>query len=314
MLSILILSQKGEGKEIADKLINEGHVVKFWVESPEAEAKRAEALYPWQTIDRYEEAVLTADLCIFTSSGIRGLAEDLRKRGKMVVGGIVQDLLVKDAGVREAALSLMNLPSVSTPGTSISFCGLYDGKTWFTALAHRYTRLMDGERGPELGLGCILTPEGCSLEHLTPILEASGYRGYIGIELTMTSEGVFFEKFNTGIGGLELSAISEVLQQPLGEMLYNLAAGRLKLDRSLPFGLSIKLLDFSDLGVFNPPSQALKHCWRTFDNYCLGYVSAGGTTPNEARRRAYRTVYNSVNLDTIYRKDIGAGSIFEEEV
>lgn len=313
MLSILILSHQGEGKELAYKLNNEGNIVKLWSENPEAGVKPAQNVYPWQEIDQYQKHLETADLVIFTSSRPRGLAEELRRRGKMVVGGTIQGLLVDEPEVREAALRLLQLPNVlPSSGWPVSLCGWYDGSRWVCFLSHRYDRLLDGERGPKMGLGCLVYPEESRLTQLTPMLSTAMYRGFISLDVVMTADDLYFEKFNP-YPSLEMMAVCEAMQTQLGTLLYNVAANRLHFDRTPQYGLCMKLVGFNNKAVFDPPTPALKHCWKTFDDYYLGCITAGGITVTEARRRAYRTVSNSTNLDTIYRRDIGCNSVFEQE-
>lgn len=309
MLSVLILSQKGEGNELADKLVSEGNVVKFWVKDP---AERVAIKPSWQEIDRYEEHLATADLCIFTSSGFGGVAKELRERGKMVVGGVLQDVLVKDPGVRDAAIRLMSLAQViPSSGVEASLCGWYDGKNWITLLSQQYSRLMEGNRGPKLDMGCVVGVEESLVVNLTPILQSTEYRGFVRVEVVIHPDEMYFKSIDCNHSALEVIASCEALRCSLTNLLTSTARGRLRSPEYPQYGLSLKILGFSSSAKFQPPEAAIKHCWKTYGDHVLGYISAGGSTPTEARRRVYRTAANSTNIDTIYRRDVGCSSIFE---
>lgn len=310
MLSILILSQKGEGNELADKLVVEGNVVRFWVK--DATIPRTENQPPWQEVDRYEDYLETTDLFIFTSSGCGGLAEDLRARGKMVVGGGVQDVLHRDLGVVDASARLMDLaPVIPESGVAASLCGWFDGKTWVTLLAQHYERLMEGNRGPVMGMGCVIGVEESVLVNLTPILLPTHYRGFVKTDVIIHPDQMYFAGIEANHSSLEVVACCEALRCSLTNLLVSTARGKLRQPEYPQYGLGLKLIGFTSKAEFNPPEAAIKHCWKTHDSHVLGYITAGGSTPTEARRRAYRTAANSTNIDTIYRRDVGCNSIFE---
>lgn len=310
MLSILILSQRGEGNELADKLVSEGNVVRFWVKDPDY--RRSEAKHPWQEVDRYEDYLETTDLFLFTSSGFGGLAEELRNRGKMVVGGTIQDVLVTPE-VSDAAARLMSLAMVvPETGVQASLCGWYDGRHWITLLSHRYERMMEGERGPRMNMGCVVGVEESVLTNLTTIMR--DYRGFIRVGVVLHPDQMYFKGVDASHSSLEVVACCEALRCSLTGLLTSVARGKLRSTEYPQYGLSLKVIGFSDKALFEPPEAAVKHCWRTYDQYVMGYVSAGGSTPIEARRRAYRTIANSTNIETIYRRDIGCGSIFEGDL
>lgn len=315
MLSILILSQYGEGKHIADKLIHEGHIVKFWAADAKTE-QAAQNVYQWQKVDRYQEYIQTTDLFIFTTSGIGGLAEDLRRRGKMVVGGSLQELLVKDSGLTSAAFNCLGMMPCSDTlqGVPLTFCGLYDGKNIHSFITQHYARLLEGERGPVFNMGCLAVKEDSPVQTLIPILQTMKFKGLVQVRVRVTENVIKIEDINTDLSDEILPAVLEIVGKNLGDVLYKLAAGSLRIDPKFLYGLSLKLIAMSAEAVFKPIPQAVKHCWNVGCMPVLGYISAGGITPNEARRRVYRTVSNTLNQDVIYRRDVGCNSILEQEI
>lgn len=312
MLSILILSQRGEGKEIADKLITEGHIVKFWTEQA---GERTPNIYPWQTVDRYQNALEAADLCLFTSSGLGRIASEVRARGKMVVGGELQDLLVRGAVLYTTALSLLGLEEApaGVDGVRLTSIALYDGKTFVSYLSQPYVRLLENDRGPKVEMGCILQASDELLARLEPIVSTSEYRGMLRLDLLLCEEQVYATNIRLDFPGAELPALCELCGCSLGSLLVSIARGTLSPKSRVITALALTLLGMDEEAEFKPPQEALKHCWRAYSSPLLGYITASGQAHREARRRLYRTTANSVNPAVVYRRDIGCNSVFEGE-
>lgn len=311
MLSILILSHKGEGYEIADRIRQDGHIAKFWIESPEAQA---EAKHEGLLVNRYEEHIEAADLIIATSSRLGGLLEAVRKRGKAVVGGGICRLLDfnPDFALNVANLLGLTLEPPPEEGISLVLCGWFLGDRWSsTYMVQEYRRLLDHERGPTTnGMGWVCWPCSTLLDQLTSFLSGSGYKGFLGVRVEVINGGLYFNGFVTSLAGGILPALMEVTKGRLSDVLLNVAYGREVLTKSKLVGLSLKVLAYNNASLrITDPMR--RHVWSHSEQDSLGYITSCGDNPREARRRANRTASNACTIDTIYRSDIGLNCIQE---
>lgn len=305
MLSILLLSHRGEGNEIASRLSQDGHVVKFWVSTGFCGAP--------QEVHKYYEHVETADLIVACSPGVGGLCEQLRSRGKLVLGGGVQDSLTEVGTFAQSVAKLMNLKTEETlkEGISVIPCGWFLGDRWgHTFLAQSYRRLLDGERGPKNdSMGYLVWRAEGMLDSLTSFLASVEYRGFLGVKIELVDDVPYFLGFETSLAGGLVPAVVECSKLKLTDLLMATARGQeVSLRGQDLFGVSVRVLGSTPLYSTDLMS---KHIWVHNEAESLGYVTAAGDSPREARRRCYRTIGNATTLDMIYRSDIGAQSIYD---
>lgn len=306
MLSILLLSHKGEGHEIADRLVQDGHVVRFWNQSGFRGTP--------QEVHRYEDCIEATDLVVAASSRVGGICDSLRERGKLVLGGGVQSTLESPEFARMIA-KMMNVSTEPPPkeGVSIVVCGFFLGDRWgHTFLAQNYRRLLDGERGPQTSsMGYMVWRAEGLLNHLVSFLSEAQYRGFVGVRIELVDDVPYFVGFETSLSGGLIPAIIECTRTRLDDLLLSTARGQ---DVSLRgqdlFGLSVKIVSFNAEELRVTDLMA-RHVWLSPDETSLGYITAAGDTPREARRRCYRTIGNATTLDHVYRGDIGAQSIYD---
>lgn len=313
MLSVLILSQRGEGYEIGHRLVHEGHFVKLFIADTEVRITSMHERY--QQVDRYQEHIQISDLVVVASDGFGALADQLRKNRKLVVGGTLQDVLGRDSILTSAAMKLLDVEYAEEQPNeqTVSLCGWFNGKEfWETFVVQCYERLLESDRGPRMqDMGCLAWRELSMITRLTPILASTSYRGFVGIELGVTPDDSRFKSFRTSISGGELPAIVELMGKPLASTLVVVASGQTReLLHQNQFGIAVKLLAFNPLEL-TVPEPAQHHYWPHVIEGSLGYISARGISPQEARRRVYRTISNSAPVDVIFRRDIGCSSIWE---
>lgn len=307
MLSILILSQKGEGYEIANKLTQEGHLVKFW---QQANGTISQPGGP-QAIHRYEEHIEAADLVIDASSRYGGLCESLRKGGKLVLGGGLQDLLTWDEEyAKEVATNLLELEELhpDSQGELFQFGGWFDGNDWQEMYASRvYTRLLDRDRGPVSGAtGVVSCTEVGPIQGLASLLRRTQSRGFFSVTTLFSPTVVEFIGFDTSLDNPALFSISELHRSDFGELLYKIAGGhKINSVDSKAKGLCVRLTQLCSEAQVRVGNSASKHFWPSRHPSVLGYVTSKGEDVFEARRRIYRTIDNIVNQAVVYRTDIG---------
>jgi hypothetical protein len=311
MLSILLLSYKGEGYEIIEHLIKEKHHVKYWVEEPDPQI-----VYKGEKVNRYQDHLETADLVVSLHPRFGRICEELRAGGKVVIGGGVQDLVTSSPVFQTSLVKLLGIiPAVNPKGPRILICGWFDGQRFVRHyVVQHYHRFLDGERGPLVqGMGYVAKVEDFTmLEDVAMLLRQTGYRGFFGVETVFDGslDYQLLETITVPSGGL-IAAISECEVIPLGHLLFSVASGRhLAHPSSLYYGMSVNVRYFTP-PVLETQERAEKHIWRDGDPNSFGYVSARGEDIREARRRIYRTIANNTTIDAIYRRDIGLDSIWD---
>jgi phosphoribosylamine--glycine ligase len=84
-MKFLFVSYDGLIADIAWEVVKEGHAVKFWIKDPD-EKEIADGFVP--KADDWKKEVEWADVVVFDDVlGMGAMAEELRKKGKLVVGG-----------------------------------------------------------------------------------------------------------------------------------------------------------------------------------------------------------------------------------
>ncbi|MEJ7707212.1 MAG: phosphoribosylamine--glycine ligase [Nocardioidaceae bacterium] len=133
-------------------------------------------------------------------------------------------------------------------GPEVSLFGLSDGTSVVPMLpAQDFKRLLDGDRGPNTGgMGAYAPlswlPAGFATEVtaavLQPAVDEMRRRGlpFVGLlyaGLALTRDGVKVVEFNVRFGDPETQALLELLETPLGQLLYAAATGQLHSIRPL---------------------------------------------------------------------------------
>lgn len=297
MLSILLLSEIGEGYELYAKLKSEGHVVKVWVKDTQRGT-----IYPWKTVDRYERVLETTDLVLSTQLRTGGIAAELRRRGKPVVGNILDESAF--------SLGLSTMVELVPEETFWHFHGMWNGEDWICKTINlMYDRLLNKDRGPKVGCtGTICKRLGQNdnidqvLTDLGSLFKAMGYHGMVCVGFTQDGKPTYV---NIGVTSVLLPGVMELVKENLGETLYKVATGQYL--TWVPTGdISVSVAVMDMVGVPKCTLPVLKHNWEVLGRFERHMVCARGRTMREARRRVYRTLSTSVPCDFVYRTDIGA--------
>ena len=127
-------------------------------------------------------------------------------------------------------------------GPEVSVFGISDGSRVVPMVpAQDFKRLLDGDQGPNTGGMGAYAPlpwlpegfaDGVTASVLHPAVEEMRRRGmpFVGLlyaGLALTSQGVKVVEFNARFGDPETQALLELLETPLGGLLYAAATGRL---------------------------------------------------------------------------------------
>lgn len=317
MLSIMLFSRRGEGYAIGNKLIHEGNHVKLWLEDPKASAP----LFKGQVVDKYEGHLATTDLAIDIDGRAGRAIDAIRARGTLALGGSVQTMVNEEKDLHTHLLRLAGLdkcdPKVA--GVPLIVCGFFDGvkfaRTW---TGHEYARLLVGERGPITGsMGCVLMAGDTRLSldllrPMTTLLAASKFIGWLELGVVVDSGRVVARKLQTKLSTVACCAAVDSMHTRLDNWLFSLASERELRNSSSPFALGLAGLSAvpNQHAMLQRTEEIDKHFWPGYDQV-LGFVTARGDTPHEARKRALRTARNVFPIDAIYRTDVGYSPLFE---
>ena len=223
-------------------------------------------------------------------------------------------------------------------GIEISTEGWFNGHDWVRPFNHTFEekRLMDGGVGPNTGCmgNVVLAADENRIVRetvlkLTPFLRKISYRGPVDVNSIVNTQGVFALEFTMRPGYDAIEALTELLREPLGTLLFEVATG-VKREMDLPsdeYGIAVRVSvppwpharpSAEQAGMpLRFPREAGKHVYLTdayledgqpryaaFDGV-VAKVTARGRSPSEARGRVYRTLTNMRIPDAQYRTDIG---------
>lgn len=227
-------------------------------------------------------------------------------------------------------------------GVEVSTEGWFAQGKW-QALNHtiEHKRFLEGDIGPQTGcMGNIVW--ACeedelvkqALIPLTQFLTKAEYCGPLDINCIVTEEDAYFLEFTPRFGYDAFQALTELYKGSTFEFLWKAACGSGDITLSEDYAIAVRLSfppypsgstkDFDNLKgvqVLDVNSGAETHTFLSdvqlrdelpvlagIDGV-IGCVTARGSSIQEARRRAYRTVGNIVIDQSVqYRRDIGLGT------
>jgi len=327
----MFLSEHGSSLGLATHLSSEGHSVTFYTDN--------ESLLGHGIVDIAgpDSEFNAADIYCYDHNRFSKDADQARKEGLRVLGasnwaGLIdsnkeyQDDLIKLAGwKRPATLSGANL-YVTLWFNGDRYISVYNSLV--------YRRFMSGGAGPDLNCVGMLanfdTPTNrVSAEIMQPlerILKRVNHRGCfhvhglvkdnqlsvseVSAQFTHPLSYLLFENSNVSVSEVLLRLFNES-SQPI-KHLESWASGALLSVPPYPYDITHKPVELKGVQPAN-----LKHLWlndaqkingQWYTAACngqIGFVTARGSTPEEAVRRMYRTVRNLEIRDLQYRNDIG---------
>lgn len=226
-------------------------------------------------------------------------------------------------------------------GIEISTEGWFNGRDWIRPFNHTFEekRLFNGGIGPNTGcMGNVvvkakesskLLEDGLLL--LGPWLRKHSYKGPIDLNTIVNIEGVWGLELTPRLGYDAIEALAESLREPLGDLLFETAAGtkkEIQMSDNPSIAVRVSLPPWphdepeeSDVGrpieVGGDVELNMKHiiftdAYKEDDKY---FYSAGdgvllkavafGRSVDEARTRVYKTIRSIKMSDLQYRTDIG---------
>ncbi len=108
----LIVSYYGDSVDIARQLVLRDHDVKFCVDDPE-EKESEMGLGFFEHVSNWRDHTSWADVIIFDNCGYGKIAEELRSKGKLVIGGsIYTDRIEEDREFGQTELESIGIPTI----------------------------------------------------------------------------------------------------------------------------------------------------------------------------------------------------------
>ena len=332
MASILILSKNASSIPLGIKLVDEGHICKLYIQEV-GERVLLNGLKnpslvkdPSRLLDQY-------DLILCLSEGLGEMCEEFKDKNKIVFGGIFNDNLYLNEEYRQSVIDILYTPPIEQlGGRDILTTGWFNGNA-FTFYYHtfEYDRLMEHDRGMIIQnpnyISFICKEDRLVKETLLPLKELLikvKYLGPITVKFHVCKDGKTFLRF-TPLLDLTLYPFLELCKSNIWNLLWKCSQGKdgvfCREDIAISINLSVPPYPYTTefkyevKEFFNPPGAAMQHIYSQPESKgFIGYITARGENINEARRRVYRTINNSIdnNPNIQFRSDIGYD--FEDKV
>lgn len=309
MASILVLLATGRGIQLANRLHDEGHIVKTW------------GCRDWKgRIGNYMKLVEQYDLVLCDGCGLDLEADELFQAKRIVIGGgSPHNKLANDMDYIHEVVDVL-LPELTLEkfdGVSLSIQGCFGQGRWFTLpyYAIRYERLMDGEKGPyNGGMGNVVWLGSyedrifkSTLGGLEGFLSKLEYIGPFGIDVIIKEDKIRFKQFIPSFDFDTFQTWMELVRLPMFDCLFNVASRGGEIPYHLnqySIGVRLKVEEYQE-GLIEVVDAAKSHVWLE-EGVNLGCVTARGSDIRESRRRVHRTIGNIVKSpEVMYRNDIG---------
>lgn len=111
----LMVSYYGDSTDIARKIHNKGHEVRFCIDDPEEKGTGELGYGFFEHVADWKDHIDWADVIIFDNCGYGKIAEELRSKGKLVIGGsIYTDKLEEDRDFGQAELERFGIPIIQS--------------------------------------------------------------------------------------------------------------------------------------------------------------------------------------------------------
>ncbi|MCW7076378.1 MAG: hypothetical protein OCU18_03690 [Candidatus Syntrophoarchaeum sp.] len=335
MSSVLVISADGNGGAIASRLAEESDVVRLYFG---CNKKVAGSGHGNVTVIHSLSMLEQFDFVLFDGNGFEGTDYRLREKGiKAVGGGSFGRKVANDAvygrRVAESLLEDVDSSEECPPkGIDLSVTGWFDGESFINCFVFsgRYKRFMDGDKGVETeNMGSVVwavaKPEDSLVKKcllpLAELLQKVRHVGLMGVNVTVTEDDIYFNRFETWPVYEDILAFTEILKGSLFDFLLKLVLKKHdRVDMFNTYGMAVrlsvppypyKIRNYMKCEYDSPvmDKKAKKHVLLNDicnDSSILGYVSARGVTSREAGKRIGRTV-TGMNLkpEVQYRTDIG---------
>lgn len=326
MLSIMAISETGEGYGLAQLLSKERNFVKFYCAT---ETGRGIKLP--KKVDRIEETEEDSDItiCCQNTKNISAGAGRLASLGKFVIGsaGLYSNFL--NSSFLKGFYSLISEQLFPFEDMyNYEVWAMFNGTSWLPFFIINGTTLrINGNRGARCvsTSNCVIVSDTFRFrkvfDDITGFLNKQGFVGFIGMKFVNNSFAGVCTTLNLGM----FYALHELMLSPMSELFLAFISGEMYKPRLRKgFGISILLSSppypfFSQNVVeldqmLHLATDSLKHFviedivldrgknfTGTFGG--LGWATAFGSSVREARRRVLRTVSNIVVQSSIQYTD-----------
>ena len=266
------------------------------------------------------------DIIVFDSAGFGKLAYRLSRSGFSVLGSsMFTDQLEETSGYSEKVLRMCGLPTSGSEGIDLQIDAWFNGKIFTN---HVYC--LDNIVSPGTSSDKLFTQY---ISKLVPALKKSEYRGPVIIGCKGLKDTASFYNLRARIASPTMLVLKEGLKGRISNLLVTLAHGQNRAFMFKPgyfIAISINLnpgplfdtQDYCEFEAFSLGQDTLKHMWlfgfthKSGDKFIYrGYggriavVTARGDTIREARRRAYRTIFNLTIPGILFLQKVGKSAM-----
>jgi phosphoribosylamine-glycine ligase len=324
---MLLVSATGYGLGIAPHLSSEGHQVNTFVNKV-------------LSIPHITNAIgdMIPDIAIFDSPDQYVPAEWVRTRGVRVLGASQWSNLLdsNEDYLKKTIQAIGYKPHVNEVGTGAEVVAWFNGQRFISkSIVFNYEHFMPGDTGVKLvssGYVAKFDVDKSKLvdDILGPLekyLRKAGHRGVFVVSVVVTDDGkVLVKGLSANMNKPYTNALYENTRRSKSDIVLDMfnessnpsapvdayVVGVLLSVYPYPYTTPENPLEILGINPFN-----LKHLWlmdaeKKEDKWfsgslsgCVGYVTARGSSVQEACRRAYRTISN-LKIDVLqYRNDIG---------
>jgi phosphoribosylamine--glycine ligase len=305
--------------------------------------KHGVAILPFQEFTSFDEAVtfVTANPAryVIKPSGEAQNYKRLLFVGEEEDGKDVIQMLEAYKKIWSEKVKVFQLQKKVT-GVEVAVGAFFNGKQFMTPINvnFEHKKLFPGNIGPATGeMGTTMywsEPNklfAATLGKMENRLNEEGYVGYMDVNCIVNAQGIYPLEFTARFGYPTISIQQEGINMPMGEFLYEMAAGTLKefkTKRGFQLGVRIVMppFPFNDDETYNTYTQDAvigfkkpnlegihiedvkisKDEWLMAGNSGVALIVVGiGQTMKQAKAHAYSRVSNIMITGMYYRDDIG---------
>ena len=322
MMSITVITAKDIGYDFADKMYQNGNLVKIFntkpMDAPTTGFKRIESVRP--DSDLY--------VCMLPF-GTGEIADNLFKAGFPVTGSSIKhELVVSEEKLRTTFFKAMHR-KLEGPTVTVGIPLWRSREGW---MDHRfigltYRRMLNGDKGPVMPWTSMGGVGVCAFNDRLPkaVQDRIGFllddmSGLFTLmidvgkdDFSISDQWIYYlEHFGNHLfwsSCYNLQLQSEGLGVSVEDLYMNAAVPRFKVRPVSKVAVGVAVTNCTAESVdINP--EALRHSWRYTPSAQTVNLTAWGTSLREAKRRVYRTVDEIVKTpDPIYRTDIGHDAV-----
>ncbi len=300
-------------------------------------------ILPYKQFDNFDEAIAfvkaNPDRYVIKPSGESGNVKRRLFVGDEEDGDDVVRVLEVYKKSFSKEIKLFQLQRRVT-GVEVAVGAFFNGTQFVTPININFEnkKLFPGNVGPstgEMGTTMFWSPPNrlfaATLKKMEPMLAREGYRGSIDINCIVNGQGIYPLEFTARFGYPTIMIQQEGMSMPIGEFLYELAAGTLtkfKVKSGFQIGVRIVVspFPFDDDATFQSvsknsailfkkgiPEEVHIEDVKQRDGQWLVAGTSGvvlvvcglGATMRQAQAQAYTRIKNIMIPDMYYRNDIG---------